>query len=69
MPKAQSDIERDCRLLTRWFDDLGNSIVLPKEVLQMVNNAFVLGQLSKELEIIEGRKLFDGEENNRRTKG
>ena len=61
--KKESELKRARDLLARYFDEIGRNTVLPKETLKMVRYAFIFGQLCKEVDIIEGKKLFDGLDN------
>lgn len=61
MPKQISQLERDRDVLARYFEEIGRDINLSENVRKMLRNAFVFGELCKELEIINGRKLFKEE--------
>ena len=61
MPRV-SQLVHDRNRLAQFFDRLGNEDNIPDETIKLVRLAFTFGELCKELEIIEGRKLFEGDE-------
>ena len=61
MPKKVSQLKRDWELLADYFERLGNSDKLTAASKSVIRNAFVFGSISKELEIVEGRKMFSDE--------
>ena len=61
MPKKVSQLKRDWELLADYFERLGNSDKLTTASKSVIRNAFVFGSISKELEIVEGRKMFSDE--------
>ena len=61
--KKESDLKRDRDLLASYFDEIGRNNNLSKETLKLIRYAFIFGELCKETEIIDGRNLFVGFDN------
>lgn len=53
---------RDRNLLANYFDELGMSGKLTEPAKALLRNAFLFGMLCKEAELIEGKKLFESNE-------
>lgn len=62
MPRIESQVIRDRNLLASYFDELGTSGKLTEPAKVLLRNAFLFGMLCKEAELIEGKKLFEGNE-------
>lgn len=62
MRKSKSQVIRDRNLLASYFDELGNTGKLTEPAKVLLRNAFLFGMLCKEAELIEGKKIFEGNE-------
>lgn len=62
MPRVENQVIRDRNLLASYFDELGMSGKLTEPAKALLRNAFLFGMLCKEAEIVEGRKLFESDE-------
>lgn len=58
-----SKIKEERDRLARFFDTVGKEKNIPDEWLHLIRLAYIFGQLCMECDIIDGRKLFNGKDN------